>query len=128
MHRKQTVRIAMVVAAAVLLLGVMFAGQAMAAANKTTAAPAAAAAPTIESSATTAAAAAEAEQPGAEGAATGETKEIPHVVGHPSAAQLTDLRNAWASIPGYDLLTISILGLVVMIGIVVFAAFKQSRV
>lgn len=126
MHTKQTVRIATVVAA-VLLLGFVFVGPAMAAGAKSTAATVTAA-PANESSATTAAAGTEAQQPAAEGAAAGAPKEIPHVVGHPSQAQLTDLRNAWASIPGYDLLLVSILGLVVTVGIVVFAAFKQSQI
>lgn len=118
MHTTQTLRIGMVVVAAVLLLGFVFAGQALAASAK----------PAATASATTAApAGAEAEKPAAEGASAGETKEIPHVVGNPSPAQLQDLRNAWAGIPGYDLLLVSILGLIMTMGIVVFAVFKQSR-
>ena len=55
-------------------------------------------------------------------------RKIPHVVGHPSPSQLEDLRRAWTSIPGFDLLLVSILGVVVTVGIIGFGAFKQMKV
>jgi hypothetical protein len=66
----------------------------------------------------------------AEGASakTGEKKEIPHVVGHPNPAQLQDLRRAWSSIPGFDLLLVSIIGLIVTVGVVGFGVYKQMRI
>lgn len=63
-----------------------------------------------------------------EGAAAEAEAEIPHKVGNPTPAQLVDLRMAWESIPGFDLLVVGILGLVATVGVIGFGAFKQSRV
>jgi uncharacterized low-complexity protein len=79
------------------------------------------------SAAAQAAEGAPAEGEAAAGEAKAEKKEIPHVVGKPSPAQLEDLRRSWDSIPGFDVLLVSILGLVVVVGIVGFGAFKQMK-
>jgi hypothetical protein len=59
--------------------------------------------------------------------AEGEKKEIPHKVGNPSPAQLEDLRRSWDSIPGFDVLLVSILGLGAVVGVIGFGAFKQMK-
>jgi hypothetical protein len=63
----------------------------------------------------------------AAGEAKAEKKEIPHVVGKPSPAQLEDLRRSWDSIPGFDVLLVSILGLGAVVGVIGFGAFKQMK-
>jgi hypothetical protein len=130
MSKRSAARVSMVLVAA-LFVTLLAAVPAFAA--ETSAAPTA----TTIAATATAGTAAEGEGAAAEGAANaaaeGETKagekaEIPHVVGHPSEAQLQELRDAWSGIPGYDILIVSILGMVITVGIIGFAAYKQSRV
>ncbi|HEY3317700.1 MAG TPA: hypothetical protein VGK50_04695 [Coriobacteriia bacterium] len=132
MDTRHIVRSGAVVVAALLLLTFAFAFAPAApcgapAAVKSVAPAAASAAEATATSAT--AAPAESAAPKAEEAKTGEAKgETPHKVGNPSQSQLADLRRAWDSIPGFDLLLIAILGLIVTVGVVGFGAFKQMKV
>lgn len=91
---------------------------------------AAPAAKTTAAAATTTAAPAEGAEAktgeGAEGA-EGAEAEIPHKVGNPTPAQLEELRFAWASIPGFDLLVVAIIGLVITVGVIGFGVFKQMK-
>jgi hypothetical protein len=120
MDTRHIVRISAIAIVAALLLTLVVAIPAFAAESTSTAATTAVGA---------AAAPKATEAAPSEGAAkAGEKKEIPHVVGHPSTSQLEDLRRAWTSIPGFDLLLVSILGIVVTVGIIGFGAFKQMKV
>jgi hypothetical protein len=65
---------------------------------------------------------------GGEAAATGGEGAVTHKPGHPSAQQLQDLNRAWQNPSGYNLLWVAIIGLVAVVGIVAFAAFKQQKV
>ncbi len=125
MDTRHIVRSGAVIVAALLLLTFAFAFP-PAAASAAEATPTSA----TEATATSATAApAESAAPKAEEAKPGEAKgETPHKVGNPSQAQLADLRRAWDSIPGFDLLLIAILGLIVTVGVVGFGAFKQMKV
>lgn len=124
MDTRHIVRISAIAIVAALLLTLMVAVPAFAAESTTSAATTAVAAAATPK----ATEAAPAEGASGEAAKSGEKKEIPHVVGHPSTAQLEDLRRAWTSIPGFDLLLVSILGIVVTVGIIGFGAFKQMKV
>ena len=139
MDIRHIARAGLVVMAAVLLVTFAFAAAPTGApvAVKAAFAQEAAAPVAAPAAAATAAGTAESAEPkaeeakegaAAEGEAKAEKKEIPHVVGKPSPAQLQDLRYAWASIPGFDLLLVAILGLVVTVGIIGFGVFKQMRV
>jgi hypothetical protein len=72
--------------------------------------------------------AAPAEGAAAEAKGEGEKKEIPHTTGTLTEEQKADLNAAWENVPGFNLLIVSILSLIVIMGIVGFGAFKQARV
>ncbi len=123
MDTRHIVRIAAVVMVATLMLTLMFAATAFAAESTSTAATAA-----VGAGAAPKATEAPAEGARGEAAKPGAKKEIPHTVGTPSQSQLADLRRAWDGIAGFDLLLVSILGMLVTVGIVGFGAFKQMKV
>jgi hypothetical protein len=63
----------------------------------------------------------------AEGA-EGEKSEMDFKVGNLTEQQKADLKFAWAGTPGYDILIVSIIGMVLTVGIIGFAIVKQRSV